>query len=120
MAVIDKSDLTMEELSMLNQEFAKKKKSSGTMWLLWFLLGGIGAHRFYLGETTMGIVYVVLAVLAFPTALISLIVSGLLLLIDAFTNTARYNTANERLEQQIINELRQIRASKANSKAVSM
>lgn len=54
--VIDKSDLTMEDLSILNQEFSRRKKSSGTMWFLWFFLGGIGAHRFYLGETVMGIV----------------------------------------------------------------
>lgn len=117
MAIIDKSNLTMEELSMLNQEFTKRKKSSGTMWLLWFFLGGIGGHRFYLGETVMGIIYVVLAALALPTAFISLAASGILLLIDAFTNTARYNAANERIEQDIINELRQVKTAKANSAA---
>lgn len=115
MTVIDKSDLTMEDLSILNQEFSRRKKSSGTMWFLWFFLGGIGAHRFYLGETAMGIVYVLLALLSIPTAFLSLIPAGLLWLVDAFTNTSRYDRANERLEQTIINEIRLVRKAKAAS-----
>ena len=32
-------------------------KSKGIAYLLWFFLGGLSAHRFYLGQTGMGILY---------------------------------------------------------------
>lgn len=46
----DKSNLSAEELETLNIEFAKRGKSPGILWLLWPFLGGLGAHRFYLGH----------------------------------------------------------------------
>ncbi|WP_428740155.1 TM2 domain-containing protein [Tenacibaculum sp.] len=32
-------------------------KSKGVAYLLWFFLGGISAHRFYLGQIGIGILY---------------------------------------------------------------
>ncbi len=32
-------------------------KSKGTAYLLWFFLGGFSAHRFYLGQIGIGILY---------------------------------------------------------------
>ena len=39
------------------------RKSAGVAYLLWFFLGGLGVHRFYVGSTGVGIVYVVLFLL---------------------------------------------------------
>lgn len=66
-----------------------KKKSNGVAYLLWFLLGGIGAHRFYAGRTGTGIAYVALQVLAWITlgagaGVFVFMVIGLWWLIDAF------------------------------------
>lgn len=33
-------------------------KSKGTAYLLWFFLGGFGAHKFYLNKVGMGILYI--------------------------------------------------------------
>ena len=33
------------------------KKSKGTAYALWFFLGLIGGHKFYLGKTGMGLFY---------------------------------------------------------------
>jgi TM2 domain-containing membrane protein YozV len=33
-------------------------KSKGVAYLLWFFLGLVGAHKFYLGKTGMGILYI--------------------------------------------------------------
>ena len=33
-------------------------KSTGTAYLLWFFLGALGAHKFYLNKTGMGILYI--------------------------------------------------------------
>jgi TM2 domain-containing membrane protein YozV len=37
------------------------KKSVGASYLLWFFLGYLGAHRFYLGRTGSGLVQLLLA-----------------------------------------------------------
>ncbi len=37
-------------------EFEARRKSVGAGYILWFLLGFLGAHRFYLGKTGSGIV----------------------------------------------------------------
>ena len=48
-------DLTERELLILRQEVESRKKSVAATWLLWFFLGGFGAHRFYLGRVGTGI-----------------------------------------------------------------
>lgn len=45
-----------------------KKKSKGVAYILWLLLGGIGAHRFYVGRTGTGLVYVAMQVIGWFTA----------------------------------------------------
>jgi TM2 domain-containing membrane protein YozV len=40
------------------------KKSVGVAYLLWFFLGGLGAHRFYLGETTTGVAILLITVIS--------------------------------------------------------
>lgn len=36
-------------------------KSTLTAYLLWFFLGALGAHKFYLGKTVVGIIYLITA-----------------------------------------------------------
>jgi len=66
-----------------------KKKSTGVAYLLWFLLGGIGAHRFYVNRTTSGVIYLVLQVIGWSTVaaglgVLAFGVIGIWWLIDAF------------------------------------
>jgi TM2 domain-containing membrane protein YozV len=35
-----------------------QKKEVWVAYLLWFLLGGLGVHKFYLGKIGMGILYI--------------------------------------------------------------
>lgn len=51
-------------------QYDASKKSAGIAYLLWFFLGGLGVHRFYLGETATGAVMAVIFVLSWFTVAI--------------------------------------------------
>jgi len=53
-------------------------------YLLWLFLGGVGAHRFYLGRTGSGFVYVCLFVLTVLTGGLMGIALGAWVLLDLF------------------------------------
>lgn len=60
------------------------KKSVGASYLLCLLLGGLGAHRFYLGFTGTAIVQLILGLLGFVLAFLTWIPLWIWLLIDLF------------------------------------
>lgn len=70
--------------------FDAQKKSAGVSYLLWFFLGGFGAHRFYLGQTGTAATQLILFLLGWLTiwilglGLLLLIPLGIWLLVDAF------------------------------------
>jgi TM2 domain-containing membrane protein YozV len=73
----------------LQMTFQAQKKSTGVAYLLWFFLGGLGAHRFYLGQTGTAIAQLVLFVLGWLTVIIFigvllLAAVGIWLIVDAF------------------------------------
>lgn len=45
-----KKELTAEQLAMVQAEVERKKKSKLIMYILWLFTGGIGGHRYYLGD----------------------------------------------------------------------
>ncbi|MMZ67650.1 TM2 domain protein [compost metagenome] len=49
--MINKVNLTTEQLMMVRDEVESKKKNKTTLFWIWFFLGGVGGHRFYLGNT---------------------------------------------------------------------
>ncbi|MBP6878253.1 MAG: TM2 domain-containing protein [Phenylobacterium sp.] len=71
--------------------FESSKKSAGVAYLLWLFLGGLGAHRFYLGRTGSGVAMLALTILgwsllfALGLGLLFLIPLGIWLLVDLFT-----------------------------------
>ena len=48
------SDHNRNEAVRSQMMYDANRKSSGVAYLLWFFLGGFGAHRFYLGEVGTG------------------------------------------------------------------
>lgn len=62
-------------------------KSTGTAYLLWFFLGFLGAHKFYLDKVGMGILY-----------LFTFGFFGLGLFIDLFTLGSQVSEYNRRLQ----------------------
>jgi TM2 domain-containing membrane protein YozV len=104
MSLLQKQDLTTEELQLLSSEMTKKQKTSGTAWLLWFFVGIWGAHRFYLGKTGTAV-----------AMLLTVGGLGIWAFIDLFLMNTMVKNTNEEIENNIINEIRTLKQAKANS-----
>lgn len=86
-----------------------KEKSLGTAYLLWFFVGGLGAHRFYLGYGNSGMAQVMLLVLSWMLLLsgalwaaAGLFVGALWLLVDVFMIPGLTREANNRLRRRAV------------------
>jgi len=86
-----------------------RERSLGTAYLLWFFLGGFGAHRFYLGCPNSGLAQALLLPLSWMLILsgalwtfLPLILGGLWILSDLFVIPSLRRQANERLRQNAI------------------
>lgn len=59
--------LSTQEQILIEQRVMNEAKSAGAAYLLWFFLGTLGAHRFYLGKTGSGVAQLLLFVLGWLT-----------------------------------------------------
>ncbi len=50
---------TTEDMILIEQRAANEKKSAGAAYLLWFFLGWISAHRFYLGKPVTAVLQII-------------------------------------------------------------
>lgn len=133
--MLTKSDLTTNELLLLNSEMNKREKSLGLAYLM-LLAGHLGVHRFYLKRVASGVVQLVLFVLtiglyfAFAIAagiesvdspetayslllLIPVILFGLALtvwvIVDACLLPGMVRDWNAKLEQSLIEQIAALR-----------
>lgn len=91
-----KGSLSEKELGIVASEFEKRKKSQSVAWVLWLFTGGIGGHRFYLGDTGYAI-----CMLLFNWATF-----GVWSLIDAFFINKNIRKKNEEIEMEIIRQVK--------------
>jgi TM2 domain-containing membrane protein YozV len=76
--------LSTQEQILIEQRVTNEAKSMGLAYVIWFFLGGAGAHRFYLERTGSGIAMLVLFIIGLASGGALLIFSGIWALIDAF------------------------------------
>jgi len=60
------------------------RKSTGVAYLLWFFLGGFGAHRFYLGQLGTGATQLALLLLGWIPLFAGWVVLAIWWFVDAF------------------------------------
>jgi TM2 domain-containing membrane protein YozV len=66
------SDLNDHQKILFQSQFNNERKNASTAVLLCFFLGGFGAHKFYMGRTGIGLLYLLFSWTLVP-ALFSLI-----------------------------------------------
>jgi TM2 domain-containing membrane protein YozV len=95
-----------EEIGAAARPVFVREKSLGTAYLLWFFVGGLSVHRFYLGFAASGVIQVTLVVLAYalifsksPVGLALLAGWAVWLFADAFLILAMHRKANERVRR---------------------
>ncbi|MER8434121.1 TM2 domain-containing protein [Mesorhizobium caraganae] len=82
--------LSTQEQILIEQRVINEAKSAGVAYLLWFFLGGLGAHRFYLDRTGSAIGQLLLFIfgrmlmVAGGVGAILLVALGIWVLVDAF------------------------------------
>lgn len=73
------------------------RKSTGVAFLLCLILGGFGAHRFYLGRAGSGAAQLVLWLLGWVTLFIAWIPLGIWLFVDLFLIAGMARESNMKL-----------------------
>ncbi|WP_019850339.1 TM2 domain-containing protein [Desulfitobacterium sp. PCE1] len=124
MSIQEKQNLTEKQLSILNSEMEKHKKSTGLAYVLWFFFGTLGIHKFYIGNTKWGIAYLALGIIGWVSmltggtaalaeggqsglgvgtfGLLCLILVGIFLLVDLFTIPKQLRKVYEVIEAKTI------------------
>ena len=75
--------MSLQSEMLVEQKVSNAQKSTGTAYLLWFFLGGFGAHRFYLGKTGTAVTQLIITLIGCFT-LFPLIITGIWWIVDAF------------------------------------
>ena len=82
------------------------RKTNGTAYLLWFFLGGVSAHRFYLGYRISAIIQMLLTPIGYammmtksPGGLAIVPAAGLWILLDAVLIPGMVTRTNERARE---------------------
>jgi TM2 domain-containing membrane protein YozV len=98
-----KKDLSAEQLSMVDSEVQRRQKSKVIMYLLWWFTGGVGGHRYYLGDVGYAI--------AMTLTLGGL---GIWSLIDVFFIGKRLELKTAQLELEIIKKVKVVSKPKVS------
>ena len=97
-----KPELTSKQSAALQSELARSSKSATTAYLLWFFLGGVGAHQFYAGSILGGAFYLFLFIVGFATGGLTLPAFLIAWVIDALILGGQIKRFNDRTEKKIL------------------
>jgi len=90
-------DMTDSQRMMFQSEISKGRKNRTTALLLTLFLGGLGAHRFYMGQVGMGLLYAVFVWTFIPS---------IVAFIELFFIMKRVDRYNEQLSIEVATKVR--------------
>ena len=93
-------DLSDKERLMFQSEMEPKRKNSAVGILMAVFLGDFGGHRFYIGQTGLGVLYLLFCWTLVP---------GLVALVEAFFMPARTRTHNTNTATEIVMKIKALR-----------
>ena len=100
--------LSSDEKLQFQSEFTSRQRTSGLGIVLALLLGGLGAHKFYLKDQTAGIVYALCGTLGW-IIIVPPIVIAILSIIDACRMSGEVTKFNNALARELKDELEALR-----------
>jgi len=95
------STMTDQQRVMFQNEYYARRKDSAVGVLLAVFLGSFGAHRFYLGENGIAIIYILFCWTLIP---------HLIALIEAFFMPGRVRRWNDQMAADVANRVRLVNA----------
>ena len=101
-------DLSESERLAFQTEYQPAKKNSTTAVVLALFLGGLGTHRFYMGQVGLGVLYLVGAA---ATAITIIPISAVVALVDCFLMPGRVRAFNKAEAEAIALKLKALRPS---------
>ena len=98
--------LTTQQQILIEQRVTNDAKSAGAAYLLWFFLGTLGGHRFYLGHTNTAIVQLLMTItgwltVVFVVGIFILVALAIWLLVDAFLIPIMIQSHKEKVRQNL-------------------
>lgn len=106
--------LDTQQFMLIEQRVSNEAKSTGAAYLLWFFLGGIGGHRFYLGRIKTALLMLIISILgwltifAYGLGLFLLVPLGIWVLLDAFLIPGMIQRHKDNIRAELTNQALQL------------
>ena len=115
-----KGKLSPQQMAILTSELTKVQKSVGLAYVLWFFLGTLGIHQYFIGKAGRGTLYLVGGLIGWIVLIVGIAtttgaamaiggillgVIGILLLVDLFTIPRQVRRVYELHEIEIATRL---------------
>jgi len=95
-----KSRMDARQLALLESELRSRGKNVLVAYILWYALGIIGGHRFYMKKTGSAVAMLILSIIVF-----GLIITLIWWIVDAFRLHHWIRDENRELEYHLANEI---------------
>jgi TM2 domain-containing membrane protein YozV len=92
--------LDTAQLQLIEQRVANDGPNAAVSYVLWFFLGLLGVHRFYLGKVGSGVVMLVLTITFF-----GMFVTFIWWIVDAFLISGMMAEKRQALRQKLMTEM---------------
>lgn len=103
-------ELSTTEQMLSEQRVTDDAKTSGVAYILWFFLGGLGAHRFYIGRPGSGLAIFALIVLGValtpsPVGSLLLVIGVFWVVADLFLIPGMIHSQNDAVRENLLRQL---------------